>query len=150
MLQFKVIVGSTRIGRAADLVIPWITQWTRDDVRFDVEVLDLCDWPLPMFAESYATGGDPHDPTCSNPIVKRWNTTIASADAYLFVTPEYNHSVPSVLKNAFDSVLASFAFRYKPSVVVATAAERSVEGAQSSTWRRLASRPNSCRCAATN
>jgi len=87
MLELKVIVRSTRIGRAADLVIPWITQQARDDARFDVEVLDLRDWPLPMFAESYATVGDPHDPTYSNPSVKRWNNTIASADAYVFVTP---------------------------------------------------------------
>ena len=94
MLHLKVIVGSTRIERAAELVIPWITQQARDDDRFDVEVLDLRDWPLPMFAESYATVGDPHDPRYSKPIVKRWNDTIATADAYLFVTPEYNHSVP--------------------------------------------------------
>jgi NAD(P)H-dependent FMN reductase len=119
MLQLKVIVGSTRTGRAADLVIPWITQRVRDDARFDVDVLDLRDWPLPMFSESYATVGDPHDPTYSNPIVKRWNKTIAAADSYLFVTPEYNHSVPPALKNAVDSVFASFAFRNKPSAVVA-------------------------------
>jgi NAD(P)H-dependent FMN reductase len=82
MLQLKVIVGSTRTGRAADLVIPWITQRVRDDARFDVDVLDLRDWPLPMFSESYATVGDPHDPTYSNPIVKRWNKTIAAVVAY--------------------------------------------------------------------
>jgi NAD(P)H-dependent FMN reductase len=46
--------------------------------------------------------------------VRTWNRTIAQADAYLVVTPEYNHSVPAVLKNAIDSVFVSFAFRNKP------------------------------------
>jgi NAD(P)H-dependent FMN reductase len=119
MLQLNVIVGSTRSGRSADLVLPWISQRVRNDRRFDVELLDLRDWPLPMFSESFATLGDIHDPTYSDPVVKRWNTTIAAADAYLFVTPEYNHSIPAALKNAIDSVFASFGFRNKPAAVVA-------------------------------
>jgi NAD(P)H-dependent FMN reductase len=41
-----------------------------------------------------------------------------TGDAYLFVTPEYNHSVPGVLKNAIDSVFATFAFRGKPASCV--------------------------------
>jgi len=50
--------------------------------------------------------------------VKKWNAKIAEGDAYLFVTPEYNHSVPAVLKNAIDSVFATFAFRGKPAAYV--------------------------------
>lgn len=119
MLHLKVIVGSTRAGRAADNVVPWVTRRVQQDGRFQVELLDLRDWSLPMFAESFATLGDVHDPTYSDPIVKRWNNAIAEADAYLFVTPEYNHSVPAALKNAIDSVFASFAFRNKPMATVA-------------------------------
>ena len=51
--------------------------------------------------------------------MKRWNSRIADGDAYLFVTPEYNHSFPAALKNAADSVFASFAFRNKPAAVIA-------------------------------
>jgi NAD(P)H-dependent FMN reductase len=58
--------------------------------------------------------GDRADPTYSDPIVRRWNQTIKRGDAYLVVTPEYNHSIPGVLKNAIDSVFVSFAFRNKP------------------------------------
>jgi NAD(P)H-dependent FMN reductase len=47
-------------------------------------------------------------------VVRRWNEEVAAGDAYLFVTPEYNHSVPGVLKNAIDNVIASQAFRNKP------------------------------------
>jgi NAD(P)H-dependent FMN reductase len=83
-----------------------------------VEVLDLREWPLPIFAENLETVGDFNDPTYSMPIVRSWNRKIAEADAYLVVTPEYNHSVPAALKNAIDSVFVSFAFRQKPIVAV--------------------------------
>lgn len=113
MLNLKIIVGSTRPGRAADRVVPWITARAERHPAFDVEVLDLRDWPLPFFAENYQTLGDPRNPTYSDPIVKRWNQRIADGDVFLFVTPEYNHSAPAVLKNAIDSVFASFGFRNK-------------------------------------
>ena len=118
MLNLKIIVGSTRPGRAADRVIPWITGLAKQHPGFTAEVLDLRDWPLPFFAETLQTVGDPRDPSYSDPLVRRWNQRIAEGDAYLFITPEYNHSVPGVLKNAIDSVFASFAFRHKPAAFV--------------------------------
>src|SRR5438552_4003157 len=86
MLNLKIIIGSTRPGRAADRVIPWITATFREHGDFDVDVLDLRDWPLPLFGETFATVDDPHDPTFSVPVVKRWNAKIAEGDAYLFIT----------------------------------------------------------------
>jgi NAD(P)H-dependent FMN reductase len=118
MLNLKIIIGSTRPGRAADRVTPWIVARAKEHPAFTVEVLDLRDWPLPIFAETFQTVGDPRNPTYSQPIVKRWNQCIAEGDAFLFITPEYNHSVPAVLKNAIDSVFASFAFRNKPAAFV--------------------------------
>ena len=119
MLNLKIIIGSTRPGRAADHVAPWIAGLAHEHPAFTVDVLDLRDWPLPFFAETYQTLGDPRSPTYSAPLVKRWNQRVAEGDAYLFITPEYNHSVPAVLKNAIDSVFASFAFRNKPAAFVA-------------------------------
>jgi NAD(P)H-dependent FMN reductase len=116
--KLQVIIGSTRPDRAIERVFPWVLERARDHGAFDVEVLDLRDWPLPFFAETIATIGDIADPTYSLPIVKQWNTKIAEGDAYLFITPEYNHSVPGVLKNAIDSVFVSFAFRNKPAAFV--------------------------------
>ena len=132
MTKLQIIVGSTRAERAADNLVPWITERTTTHGGFDVEVLDLRDWPLPMFAETAATIGDRADPTFSEPIVKRWNVKIAEGEAYLFVTPEYNHSVPGVLKNAIDSVFVTMAFRNKPAAFVgysggAVGAARAVE-----------------------
>ncbi len=118
MSKLHVIIGSTRPGRAADLVAPWVIDRARNHGSFDVEVLDLRDWALPMFGETFETVGDFNDPTYSSPVVRSWNHKIAEADAFLVITPEYNHSVPAVLKNAIDSVFVSFAFRNKPVVAV--------------------------------
>jgi NAD(P)H-dependent FMN reductase len=85
---------------------------------FETEVLDLRDWQLPMFAEHFGSIGNPQDPSYSDVIVRRWNRKIAEADAYLIITPEYNHSVPGELKNAIDNVFVSFAFRNKPMAFV--------------------------------
>jgi NAD(P)H-dependent FMN reductase len=112
--KLQVIVGSTRPTRAADLVAPWVLDRARAHGAFEVEALDLRDWPLPMFAEHAGSIGDFSDPTYSAPIVRDWNRKVKEGDAYLVVTPEYNHSVPGVLKNAIDSVFVSFALRNKP------------------------------------
>src|SRR4051812_34914781 len=111
MLKLQVIVGSTREGRNSDPVLRWLTPVLKARRDFEVEQLDLRDWPLPFFQETMATLGDPRDPTYSTPLVKRWNAKIKEADAYVLVTPEYNHGIPGQLKNAIDSVFASFAFR---------------------------------------
>jgi NAD(P)H-dependent FMN reductase len=118
MSKVLVIVGSTRPGRAADLVVPWVTSRARAQEGFEVEVADLRDWPLPTFAEHPGTIGDIADPTYSEPIVRAWNKKVKQADAFIVVTPEYNHSLPAVLKNAIDTVWLSFGFRNKPVAAV--------------------------------
>ena len=118
MSKLQVIVGSTRPNRAADHVVPWVVERSGRHEAFAVELLYLRDWPLPIFQEHRGTLGDFVDPPYSEPIVKSWNKKIAEADAYLMITPEYNHSIPAVLKNAIDSVFVSFAFRNKPAAFV--------------------------------
>ena len=132
MKKLHVIIGSTRETRAADRVYPWVLDRASAHPEFDAELIDLRDWPLPMFAENMGTIGDFSDPTYSEPIVKRWNQKVKEADAYLVITPEYNHSVPGVLKNAFDNVFLSFALRNKPIAAVGysggiAAASRAIE-----------------------
>jgi NAD(P)H-dependent FMN reductase len=118
MSKIQIIVGSTRPTRSADAVVPWVVARASAHEGFDVEVIDLRDWPLPFFGEHMGTIGDFSDPTYSEPIVKAWNAKIKEADAYIVITPEYNHSLPGVLKNAIDSVFVSFAFRNKPVAAV--------------------------------
>ena len=114
MLNLKIVVGSTREGRASDRVVPWVARRAGSIDAFATEVIDLREWALPMFAETAHTVGDFANPTYSQPLVRQWNDVMRSADAFLFVTPEYNHSVPGVLKNALDNLFASFALRHKP------------------------------------
>lgn len=118
MLKLKVLLGSTRPTRAADRVAPWVVDRAIAHGAFDVEVLDLRDWALPMFQEHVGTIGDFSDPTYSDPVVRQWNKKLKEADALLVVTPEYLHSIPGVLKNAFDNVFVSFALRNKPVAAV--------------------------------
>ncbi|MFV0307399.1 MAG: NADPH-dependent FMN reductase [Desertimonas sp.] len=118
-LSLKLVVGSTRPGRAADRVLPWLTGELTADERFDVEVLDLREWKLPFFQEHAGSIGDPSAPTYSEPVVKRWNEAMATGDVFVVLTPEYNHSIPGELKNALDSLYLSHALRNKPLGVVA-------------------------------
>lgn len=132
MLKLQIVVGSTRDTRAADRVYPWVLARAQAHPGFDAELIDLRDWPLPMFSEHPGTIGDFADPTYSEPIVKQWNNKIKEADAYLVITPEYNHSLPGVLKNAFDNIFLSFALRNKPIAAVGysggiAAASRAIE-----------------------
>jgi len=117
-LHLQLILGSTREGRAADRILPWLLDRIGSDEAFELELLDLRDWPLPMFQETGQGLAAPGGPAWSDPVVGEWNATVARGDAYLFVTPEYNHSVPGVLKNAIDSVVTTYAFRNKPAAFV--------------------------------
>ncbi|MFF0227004.1 NADPH-dependent FMN reductase [Streptomyces sp. NPDC004629] len=118
MSKLKIIVGTTRPTRNADRVVTWVEAAAAAYGAFEVEVLDLRDWPLPFFAEHFGTVGDINDPAYSQPIVKAWNRAIQDSDAYLVVTGEYNHSIPGALKNAIDTVWLSNGFRNKPVAAV--------------------------------
>jgi NAD(P)H-dependent FMN reductase len=118
MLKLKILIGSTRPTRSADLVAPWVVERASAHGAFDVEVLDLRDWSLPLFQEHVGTIGDFNDPTYSDPVVRQWNRKLKETDALLVVTPEYLHSIPGILKNAFDNVFVSFALRNKPMAAV--------------------------------
>ena len=132
MTKLQIILGTTRESRNGERVAPWVVKRAKEMGGFDVELIDLRDWPLPIFQEHMGTIGNIADPTYSDPIVKRWNAKLKEADAFIVITPEYLHSVPGVLKNAMDSIFLSFAFRNKPFAaigysVAAAAGARAVE-----------------------
>lgn len=118
MIKLKVIIGSVRPTRAAEKVMPWLKKRLDEAGAFDVEILDLRDWPLPAFQEHSGSLGDLGNPSYSEPIVKQWNLKIKEAEAFLIVTPEYLHGMPGLLKNALDNVFASFALRNKPAAAL--------------------------------
>ncbi|RIK46802.1 MAG: hypothetical protein DCC58_01920 [Chloroflexi bacterium] len=98
-----VIVGSTRPNRFAGIAADWIAEHlrARDDVL--VRVLDLRDFPMPFFEETYSPAAPGREPF-QNEHVARWRGEIGAADGFVIVTPEYNRSYPAVLKNALDYV----------------------------------------------
>jgi NAD(P)H-dependent FMN reductase len=98
MLRVAIIVGSTRPGRKAEAVARWVHDIaaTRSDASF--EVVDIAAFDLPLLDEPLP----PMMGQYSKPHTKAWAGKIASFDAFVFVTPEYNHSTSGALKNAID------------------------------------------------
>ena len=98
MLRIAVIIGSTRPGRNGEAVAKWVYEIAqkRGDAKF--ELVDIKDFNLPLLDE-------PMSPMMGQYTLqhtKDWSAKIASFDAYVFVTPEYNHAMPAALKNAID------------------------------------------------
>src|SRR3989441_3620318 len=98
MLKIGIIVGSTRPGRKAAAVAKWVHDILKSRKDAEFEVVDIEDYKLPLLDEPVPPimhqYGQPH--------TKRWSEKIASLDAYIFVTPEYNHATSAALKNAID------------------------------------------------
>ena len=93
-----VIVGSIRPGRVGLPVASWFQQHAVDHGAFDARLVDLAEVGLPLYDEPRhpRLGQYEHEHT------KRWSRIVAEADAFVFVTPEYNHSYSAPLKNALD------------------------------------------------
>jgi NAD(P)H-dependent FMN reductase len=99
-LRILVILGSTRESRNGDKVARWFLDVAQEhgaDAEF--ELIDLRDWQLPYY-------DSPLPPAFATPEgrVKEWSDLVASGDGYVFVTPEYNHGYPAVLKTHLDAV----------------------------------------------
>ena len=96
--KIAIIIGSTRDSRFGDKPAKWVHEFAaaRDDI--DVEIVDLKDWPLPFFNEVASNAWAP----TQNEVGQRWQKKVAEFDGYVFVTAEYNRSIPAALKNALD------------------------------------------------
>ncbi len=101
--KIKLILGSTREGRVGEKVAKWVNDYMQQNKDMEVELLDLRDFPLPFLSEA-ATPSSRKLGEYPNAAVAKWGKKILEADGFLVVTPEYNHSFPAVLKNAFDYV----------------------------------------------
>jgi len=98
MLKIGIIVGSTRPGRKAAAVAEWVYEIlkTREDAEF--EIVDIDEYRLPLLDEPIPPSLNRY----SQEHTKTWSAKIDSLDAYIFVTPEYNHGTSAALKNAID------------------------------------------------
>ncbi|HEX4813364.1 MAG TPA: NAD(P)H-dependent oxidoreductase [Nonomuraea sp.] len=104
MISVAIIIGSTRPGRVGEAVAHWVRDLAakRDDAEF--EVVDLKDFDLPLLDEVMPASTGRYD----LPHTRSWAAKIASFDAYVFVTPEYNRSTSAALKNAIDFLYAEW------------------------------------------
>jgi NAD(P)H-dependent FMN reductase len=98
MINVGIIVGSTRPGRKAETVARWVHEIAKKRSDATFEVVDIADFHLPLLDEVMP----PMMGQYSQPHTKTWAAKIAGFDAFVFVTPEYNHSTSGALKNAID------------------------------------------------
>ena len=95
-----IIVGSIRDGRVAIKVADWlqhaISELSSNDLQ--TEIIDLKEWDLPLFAGAHPPATDIYD----QPKQQQWADKIVQAQAFIFISPEYNHGYSPALKNAID------------------------------------------------
>lgn len=98
MIRVAILTGSTRPGRNNEAVARWVFDIATERSDADFELVDIADYNLPLLDEPLP----PSLGQYSRAHTKRWAAKIASFDAYVFVTPEYNHGISGALKNAID------------------------------------------------
>jgi NAD(P)H-dependent FMN reductase len=97
-LRLALIIASTREGRFATTVADWFAAVATERADFDLDVIDLATLDLPAVWT--------REPL---PAIIEWRERLAQADAFVVVTPEYNHSYPAALKQAIDLNAGEFA-----------------------------------------
>lgn len=106
--KLHVIVCSTRPGRIGLPIAHWFHALAQRHGKFEVEWVDLASFNLPVYDEPV----HPIRQDYKHEHTKRWSASVAAADAFIFVTPEYNYSPPPSLVNALDYVYREW--NYKP------------------------------------
>jgi NAD(P)H-dependent FMN reductase len=105
MIKVGIIIGSTRPGRNGAAVGKWVNEVAqiRSDAQF--ELIDILDYKLPLLDEPVPPSmGYPY----SQAHTQAWSDKIKTLDAFVFVTPEYNHGTSAALKNAIDYLYAEW------------------------------------------
>ncbi len=107
MPKLGVVIGSVREGRVGRPVADWFIERARQHARFEIEVIDLKELALPLFAER----NHPRLRQYENEKQKAWGALVASVDAFVFVTPEYNYGPSPALLNALDYVYVEWNYK---------------------------------------
>ena len=104
MIKIAIILGSTRPNRNGEAVAKWVYEVAKKRSDAEFELVDIKDFNLPLLDEP----APPIMGQYSKPHTKAWAAKIDSFDAYVFVTPEYNHGTSGALKNAIDFLFAEW------------------------------------------
>lgn len=122
--KIGLILSTTRQTRFADRPAQWVLDIARARDDADYEIVDLRDYPIPAFDAP----ASPRYVPVSNEPAQRFAARLAALDGYIFITAEYNHTIPGALKNALDHLFNEG--KRKPAAFVgygAVGAARAVE-----------------------
>lgn len=97
-LKIGIVISTTRATRFGHKPAEWVKSIAAERSDMAVEILDLRDYPMPFFDEVASNAWVP----TTNAVAQRWQKKVAEFDGFVFVTAEYNHGIPAVLKNALD------------------------------------------------
>jgi NAD(P)H-dependent FMN reductase len=103
-----IVIASTRPGRGGDSVARWFIERATEHDAFELHVVDLAELNLPPLDEP----NHPRLRQYTRRHTREWSEQVEAADAFVFVTPEYNHGYPASLKLAIDYL--HHEWRYKP------------------------------------
>jgi len=107
-VKLTVVLASVRDGRAGEAIAQWFVTRAKEHGKFDIEIADLKELNLPIMNE-------PQHPRLKKYVhesSKRWSGIVGGSDAFVFVTPEYNYTMPPALVNALDTLYHEWT--YKP------------------------------------
>ena len=99
-MHIGIILGSIREGRAGEAVANWVLEQAQSRGDAEYELIDLKSFDIPLLTSATVPGAA--NKQYDDERVTAWGQKIDACDAFVFVTPEYNHSVPGALKNAYD------------------------------------------------
>src|ERR1700722_1138798 len=108
MPKLMIVIASTRPGRVGLPVGEWFHGRAREHAGFDVAMVDLAELELPLLDEA----SHPRLRQYTKQHTREWSAMVDDADAFVFVTSEYNHGYPAALKNAIDYL--HHEWQYKP------------------------------------
>lgn len=134
-MKIGIIIGSIREGRKGGSVGRWVLEQAqaRQDEGVELEVLDLRSFDVPLLTSATVPGAAKKQYDSEQ--VTRWSRAVDACDAFIFVTPEYNHGVPGGFKNAYDSLGSEW--DGKPVAFVSYGAEGGVRAVEHWRARRL-------------
>lgn len=102
--KIGIVIGTTRKARFADTPTNWLFDIARQRTDAEFEIVDLRDYPMPLFEEDMSPAWAP----VNNEAAQRFAAKIDSLDGFVFVIAEYNHSISGALKNAVDYTYREF------------------------------------------
>ncbi|MCA1781672.1 MAG: NADPH-dependent FMN reductase [Dermatophilaceae bacterium] len=101
-MKVGIIIGSIREGRKGESVGRWVHEVAGDRGDASYELIDLKSFNVPLLTTNVQPGSANRVYDSSQ--VREWSAAVDACDAFIFVTPEYNHGVPGAFKNAYDSL----------------------------------------------